>query len=907
MILIFIFINFMTIQSKLDEIFRTTSNNFLQSKVYFPVKYEESRETTEARRELCLDEFRQHETHYRRRPRLSSVCAHYCTTTMNCQSNQEQSACVSPLWSPETIKYVQKFKRICYVRITEILQYKQAKQMCHRYDLQLATIDNIQLLERLQQLNMFNTTCKGQCPKSRGYYIGLKRLLNQSKSKWIWSNNVSWTENEIDCDDYSHTSYANSSILCYIGSNGPKKITVWNENEPNNFRSPDYRGEEQCVEIIVHTGERSVLEKIDKLNDIPCPKPTFDVICQVEDTKSINITRFESFAKINDFTNIEDLLTNFENTISLTLETLVTKTQAFEDLLNRDSFTTTQTTNILNMFDQLVNVTGQIKVEDSLYKSVTNKLLQFLDSFSAKIQIGSNRSISFEYENMNLSIFDINFQNESNEWCNINTNKYMNTIIEINIQALKKQVIQSKNYRIVETIFSNFNLFPQINITNFGVPLSYQIANFTTIKADNDLIRFQIQVSESLQSYNIACAYWSFDKNNGSWVADRGCRFAGYVNNYAQCYCNHLTHFAVLMISNPQQSLELLSAFEELILTFVTYIGISLSIFGLVTTLITYVLFRDSQKNRSHISLMMLCLSILFVNCFYIPFSFTQSSSFKLNQHLFCTILGFLFHYFFIASFMWMLIMAIVQYNNFVRILNTHISHFYIKSCTIGWIVPLIFPSLVIVLGHNRGYTEESRCWINNQNLLNLTFLLPISTIILFNLILFGFILRSIFRHNAVVATQKKKYSKVQIGATLCCFVSIGCTWLFGFIVLIDPSFNHQLIFSICSSFQGFLIFLFHVYLSKPKRASWQSFFVQHGCHSHSNVSSDHKEITTVSYSTGRNASEITSSSRSNISRASTFSAADEHKTHHNLKTPTTTDHKRNELLNVVHLELSRL
>ncbi|CAF5207998.1 unnamed protein product, partial [Rotaria magnacalcarata] len=221
-------------------------------------------------------------------------------------------------------------------------------------------------------------------------------------------------------------------------------------------------------------------------------------------TKSINITRFESFAKINDFTNIEDLLTNFENTISLTLETLVTKTQAFEDLLNRDSFTTTQTTNILNMFDQLVNVTGQIKVEDSLYKSVTNKLLQFLDSFSAKIQIGSNRSISFEYENMNLSIFDINFQNESNEWCNINTNKYMNTIIEINIQALKKQVIQSKNYRIVETIFSNFNLFPQINITNFGVPLSYQIANFTTIKADNDLIRFQIQVSESLQSYNIA-------------------------------------------------------------------------------------------------------------------------------------------------------------------------------------------------------------------------------------------------------------------------------------------------------------------------------------------------------------------------------------------------------------------
>jgi hypothetical protein len=50
---------------------------------------------------------------------------------------------------------------------------------------------------------LVNTTCKGQCPEARGYYIGLKRQIDEnelssSSSKWIWSNNVTWTQNDTD-------------------------------------------------------------------------------------------------------------------------------------------------------------------------------------------------------------------------------------------------------------------------------------------------------------------------------------------------------------------------------------------------------------------------------------------------------------------------------------------------------------------------------------------------------------------------------------------------------------------------------------------------------------------------------------------------------------------------------------
>ncbi len=170
----------------------------------------------------------------------------------------------------------------------------------------------------------------------------------------------------------------------------------------------------------------------------------------------------------------------------------------------------------------------------------------------------------------------------------------------------------------------------------------------------------------------------------------------------------------------------------------------------------------------------MLCLSILSVNCLYIPFSLTKPNRFQTERINICNITGFLFHYFLITSFMWMLIMAAIQYMHFVRIFNYHISYFFLKTGLIGWIFPLIFPILVFFIGKNGGYTGEYRCWINNEILLYLTFLVPISTIMLCNLIFFLFTLKSIFQHDPRLFSYQNNRSKLQIGAAFCCFVSVG-------------------------------------------------------------------------------------------------------------------------------------
>jgi hypothetical protein len=133
--------------------------------------------------------------------------------------------------------------------------------------------------------------------------------------------------------------------------------------------------------------------------------------------------------------------------------------------------------------------------------------------------------------------------------------------------------------------------------------------------------------------------------------------------------------------------------------------------------------------------------------------------------------MGFTFHYFCLASFMWMLIMAIVQYLHFVRIFNTHVSYFFWKTSLISWLIPLIFPSIVMSSG---SYLAENRCWIDRPILLYTTFLLPMALVMLANLVLFGLVLQSIYRHNDAMVAYQKRHSKIQTGAALCCFVSIG-------------------------------------------------------------------------------------------------------------------------------------
>jgi hypothetical protein len=176
---------------------------------------------------------------------------------------------------------------------------------------------------------------------------------------------------------------------------------VWNIGEPNNYPSSSTQKGEQCVEVIARPDQNGSYEQIGRLNDIPCNKPTLGALCQMDglsfvlfsfflfvneefvDLKPVNSTQFDYFAAIVGFNETEteendllnNLLANFGGSIEPNLDAMAAMAAALEGLLVLPSFTTGQATNVLNVVDQLVNVTGKVEVvdDDDSLKTVTNK------------------------------------------------------------------------------------------------------------------------------------------------------------------------------------------------------------------------------------------------------------------------------------------------------------------------------------------------------------------------------------------------------------------------------------------------------------------------------------------------------------------------------------------------------
>ena len=97
-----------------------------------------------------------------------------------------------------------------------------------------------------------------------------------------------------------------------------------------------------------------------------------------------------------------------------------------------------------------------------------------------------------------MSIVDVDFKAQNDGWFAIEDGSdNPETIVEINIRVLQREFHPSEQYRMIQTIFSNFNLFPQMNnSTHFGTPVSFQISNITKVKTEEDFLRFRIRVAE---------------------------------------------------------------------------------------------------------------------------------------------------------------------------------------------------------------------------------------------------------------------------------------------------------------------------------------------------------------------------------------------------------------------------
>ncbi|XP_014185164.2 adhesion G-protein coupled receptor G2-like isoform X2 [Haplochromis burtoni] len=282
--------------------------------------------------------------------------------------------------------------------------------------------------------------------------------------------------------------------------------------------------------------------------------------------------------------------------------------------------------------------------------------------------------------------------------------------------------------------------------------------------------------------------------------------------NNITCSCNHLTYFGILIIPDPS-----ITKKDQEILTHITVIGCSISLFTLV---IAILLFITNRKLRQDVSMKVhinLVIALMLLNLHFLP---SQAGAAGSSSGL-CLYMALLLHYSLLATFSWMALEGFHLYLLLVKVFNIYVKKYLLKLGVVGWGVPAMIVSVVVIIDRTfygltpvdaSNSSSTAICYITNDKVKWTTVGL-FSLVFLFNVIMFGVTVRQVFilHHTRGFGQNNLDKFKKDICSLAGVMTLLGITWglvLFSFGPLTTPALY---LFCILNSLQGFFIFLWFV------------------------------------------------------------------------------------------------
>nr|XP_025968112.1 adhesion G-protein coupled receptor G7 [Dromaius novaehollandiae] len=345
-----------------------------------------------------------------------------------------------------------------------------------------------------------------------------------------------------------------------------------------------------------------------------------------------------------------------------------------------------------------------------------------------------------------------------------------------------------------------------------------------------------------------ACVFWDYTTNDWSTT---GCTKGR--DQFLRCKCNHTTNFAVLMAFQIKYN-------YAKPLEYISYIGIGLSIAGLVITILFQIFTRKTRKSSITWMLVNLCFAMLIFNIIFISGienrnaknhssdttsydqqyqTYDTTSNTLLTSDLvdppadsWCTAVAVLLHYFLLATFMWTALNSAQLYLLLLRAMKPLPGRFIVTMSVIGWGIPAIVVAITLGTTYREGkalnYRQEEFCWLaaldENQNFsmekpMLWSFLLPVALILLFNFIMFINITVSVIWNDNKDLTRNKKDSFMKkMISTISVVVVLGITWTVGYLMLInhkETSLVFSYVFCILNATQGLQICILYTFRSQ--------------------------------------------------------------------------------------------
>ncbi|XP_068943675.1 adhesion G-protein coupled receptor G1 [Petaurus breviceps papuanus] len=313
------------------------------------------------------------------------------------------------------------------------------------------------------------------------------------------------------------------------------------------------------------------------------------------------------------------------------------------------------------------------------------------------------------------------------------------------------------------------------------------------------------------KNVTLQCVFWEESPEPGTpgrW-SDSGCQTkVGETNT--SCLCSHLTYFAVLMASSVE-----IDRIHKHYLTLLSYVGCIISALACVLTIAIYLFSRRKQRDYTIKVHMNLLLAI-----FFLDISFLLSEPVALMENeMGCQASAIFLHFSLLACLTWMGIEGHNLYRLVVEVFSTYVYGYLVKLCLVGWGLPLFLVTVTaLVDGKNYGSiiltvqksSEEtiypSMCWIRDPIISYIMNLGYFCLVFLFNIVMLGTMTVQILRLNQ--RGQKWQHALTLLGLSLV----LGIPWALVFFAFTSGIFQLVVLylFSIITSFQGFLIFLWY-------------------------------------------------------------------------------------------------
>ncbi|XP_074016614.1 adhesion G-protein coupled receptor G2 [Numenius arquata] len=383
--------------------------------------------------------------------------------------------------------------------------------------------------------------------------------------------------------------------------------------------------------------------------------------------------------------------------------------------------------------------------------------------------------------------------------------------------------------RIIFNFFKKTTVFQDLSLKNASLisnVISSSVSNLTISNLKANVTVTLQNIKPNQDNSTVRCVFWDFNKNggHGGWSYE-GCIVKESRVNETVCSCNHLTSFAVLMNLYGNTAL---NPTQELVLTFISYIGCGLSAIFLSVTLVTYIAFEKIRRDYPSKILIQLCAALLLLNLVFLLDSWIA----LYDTRGLCIAVAVFLHYFLLVSFTWMGLEAFHMYLALVKVFNTYVRKYILKFCIVGWGLPAVVVSIVLAVSpDNYGLITTGRvsinrpdefCWIKNRIVFYITAVGYFCLIFLINISMFIVVLIQLCRIKKKKQLGAQRKTSIQdLRSVAGLTFLLGITWGFAFFT-VNEVFTY--LFTIFNTLQGFFIFIFYCVTKENVRKQWRRY-----------------------------------------------------------------------------------